>query len=181
MPHRFTGDFSRLESAERKNMLPTEKILQEMKIRPGDTLMDFGCGIGYFSIPALEYVGTEGKVIAVDVSDQMLQELLRRAGPRKNLIILQADTLPLLEADIILLSTVLHEVDNPNFFLETCLTRLKPHGRVIVIDWQKIDNGLMGPPVEDRLAKEEVIGFTAMKYREHFINQWIYFLEFLKD
>jgi ubiquinone/menaquinone biosynthesis C-methylase UbiE len=181
MPHRFDGIYSRLESEERKKMLPVQRILQEMNIQRGDTLIDFGCGIGYFSIPALEYVGDEGIIIAVDVSEEMLQELLRRAGHRKNLKIVHADSLLGLTANIILLSTVLHEVDNPKEFLQTCFAALKPYGRVIVIDWQKNKTGSMGPPPEDRLAKEEVIQFTPVKYTEHSINEWVYFLEFRTD
>ena len=181
MPHRFSGSFSRLESEERKKILPVQRILREMNIRCGDTLLDFGCGIGYFSIPALEYVGDEGTVIAVDVSEEMLQELHKRAGHRKNLKIVHADSLPRLTADIILLSMVLHEVDNPKEFLQTCFAALKPYGRVMVIDWQKTKTGPMGPPLEDRLAKEEVIQLTPVKYREHSINESVYFLEFITN
>jgi ubiquinone/menaquinone biosynthesis C-methylase UbiE len=149
-----------------------------MRIQRGDTLLDFGCGIGYFSIPALDFVGDEGIVIAVDVSIDMLQELGKRAGYRKNLKIVHADLLFGLTANIILLSMVLHEVDNPKEFLRSCFAVLKSHGRVIIIDWQKKKTGSMGPPVEERLAKEEVIQLTQVNYREHPIHEWVYFLEF---
>jgi ubiquinone/menaquinone biosynthesis C-methylase UbiE len=181
MPHRFKGDFSRLESEERKKILPVERILQEMKIKRGDTLIDFGCGIGYFSIPALDFVGEQGTVIAVDVSNEMLQELVKRSSHRKNLKIIHGNSLIGLKADIILLSMVLHEVNNPKEFLQTCFTALKPYGRVIVIDWQKKETGTMGPPVKERLAKEEVLQLIEMNYREHPIHEWVYFLEFTKN
>jgi len=181
MPHRFKGNFSRLESEERKKILPTKRLLQEMNIQRGDTMIDFGCGIGYFSIPALDFVGDEGTVIAIDVSNEMLQELEKRAGHRKNLKIVHADSLNGFTANIILLSMVLHEVNNPKEFFQTCFAALKSYGRVIVIDWQKKDTGLMGPPVKERLTKEEVIQLVQVKYREHSIHEWVYFLEFLKD
>ena len=181
MPHRFKGDFSCLENKERKRILPAQQILQEMKIQRGDTLIDFGCGIGYFSIPALDFVGDEGMVVAVDVSSKMLQELEKRAGHPKNLEIIQADSLIGLTANIILLSMVLHEVDNPKEFLRTCFNTLKPNGRIFVIDWQKKETGLMGPPIEERLSKEQVIHLTKMKYHDHLVHEWLYFLEFAKD
>jgi len=152
-----------------------------MKIHRGDTVIDFGCGIGYFSIPALDVVGEQGTVIAIDVSEEMLSELRRRAGHRKNLSIVHADSLKGFTADIIILSMVLHEVDNPKEFLQTCFTTLKPHGRVMVIDWQKKQTGTMGPPLEERLAKEDVLQFTHRKHQEHPIHEWIYFLEFTTD
>ena len=157
MPHRFKGDFSRLESKERKKIMPADYLLQKMKIKRGDTLIDFGCGIGYFSIPALDFVGEKGTVVAIDVSKEMLQELARRVGNHKNLKIILADTLFGLEANIILLSMVLHEIANPKKLLNSCFKSLKTNGRVIVIDWHKKDTGIMGPPFEDRLAKEDVI------------------------
>jgi ubiquinone/menaquinone biosynthesis C-methylase UbiE len=181
MPHRFKGDFSRLESEERKQILPVGRILQEMNVQRGETLIDFGCGIGYFSIPALDFVGGEGTVIAVDVSDEMLQELVKRAGNRKNLKIVHSDSLIGLTANIILLSMVLHEIDNPKEFLQTCFKVLKPYGRVIVIDWQKKETGSIGPPVEDRLSKEEVIQLAQANYHDHPIHELVYFLEFIKD
>ncbi len=66
-------------------------------------------------------------------------------------------------------------------FFNTCFEALKPNGRVIVIDWQKKETGTMGPPVEERLEKEEVIQLADMNYREHPIHKWVYFLEFIKD
>jgi len=181
MPHRFKGDFSRLESKERKQIMPANYLLQKMKIKKGDTLIDFGCGIGYFSIPALDFVGEKGAVIAIDVSNEMLQELAKRVKNHKNLKIIQADTLVGLEANIILLSMVLHEITNPKKFLNNCFKSLKPNGRVIVIDWQKKDTGKMGPPFEDRLAKEDVIKLANIKYIEHHVHECVYFLEFKKD
>jgi ubiquinone/menaquinone biosynthesis C-methylase UbiE len=180
MTHRFNGDFSRLESEERKRIMPSNRILREMNIRNGDTIIDFGCGIGYFSIPALDYVGDDGKVIAVDVSDEMLQEIKKRAGRRKNLKIVQAETIVGLTANIVLLSMVLHEIKNPKEFLRDCFAALKPFGRVIVIDWQKKETGSMGPPFEERLAKEYVINLIDADYLDHPIHEWVYFIEFIK-
>jgi len=180
MPYRFKGDFSCLESEERKKILPARKILNEINIRQGDTLIDFGCGIGYFSIPALDFVGEKGTVIAIDVSIEMLKEVVKRSGNPKNLKIIHGESLNCLKADIIFLSMVLHEVDNPRDFLQTCFAALKPKGRVIVIDWQKKETGTMGPPMYQRLAKEEVLQLTDMDNREHPIHEWLYFLEFIK-
>ena len=180
MPHIFKGNPSLLESEERKKILPVKRILQEMNIKKGDTLIDFGCGIGYFSIPALDYVGEKGTVIAIDISNKMLKELFKRTGPRKNLRTIQGKSLDGLKANIILLSMVLHEVTDPKEFLYSCFKALKPNGRVFVIDWEKKETGTMGPAVEERLAKEDVIKLTDMIYRKHFIHDWIYFLEFIK-
>ena len=55
-----------------------EKILTPY-LRPGNRVLDLGCGMGYFSIPAAVLVGEEGMVFAVDLQQRMLDGLKRRA------------------------------------------------------------------------------------------------------
>jgi ubiquinone/menaquinone biosynthesis C-methylase UbiE len=55
-----------------------EKILSPY-IQPGMTVMDFGCGMGLFSIAMAKLVGDGGRVIAVDLQQQMLDVLQKRA------------------------------------------------------------------------------------------------------
>jgi ubiquinone/menaquinone biosynthesis C-methylase UbiE len=177
MAHVFHGSVKQLDDPERRSILPAQKLLQQMGIKTGDTVLDFGAGIGYFSIPALDFVGESGKVIAIDLSKRMLKELRRRAGERPNLIISQARDLGSYFADVILLVTVLHEVDDPKKFLETCFIQLNPGGRIFVIDWQKKETP-HGPPVRIRIAKDEVLSMTPHPHREHSIHEYFYFIEF---
>ena len=44
-----------------------ERILHEMGLREGQTVLDYGCGIGSFSIPAAKMVGDDGVVYALDI------------------------------------------------------------------------------------------------------------------
>lgn len=55
-----------------------EKILGPY-VEPGMTVMDVGCGMGFFSLGLARLVGTGGSVIAVDVQQKMLDVLQRRA------------------------------------------------------------------------------------------------------
>ena len=48
-------------------------------IAPGQTAIDIGCGMGYFTLPMARLVGNSGRVIAVDLQAQMLDRLQRRA------------------------------------------------------------------------------------------------------
>ncbi len=177
MPHVFTGNPKRLDNLLRRRILPAQQLLNQIAIRQGDTLIDFGAGIGYFTIPALDRVGPTGQVIAIDQSKQMLDELRTRAGPRPNLTIIQATDLNDYTADIILLVAVLHELDNPNAFLNSCFDHLRPDGRLIVIDWQKRKT-IHGPPARERIAKETLLAMTDHPRREHQIHSAFYFIEF---
>jgi len=44
-----------------------ERTLREMGLRKGQTILDYGCGIGSFSITAAKMVGDEGVVYALDI------------------------------------------------------------------------------------------------------------------
>ena len=46
----------------------------------GMTVMDIGCGVGFFTIPMSEIAGKQGKVIAVDLQPEMLAGLDKNVG-----------------------------------------------------------------------------------------------------
>ena len=59
-----------------------EKLLGPY-VQPGMTAMDFGCGMGLFSIAMATLVGDGGRVIAVDLQQRMLDMLQKRAKKAK--------------------------------------------------------------------------------------------------
>lgn len=48
-------------------------------VKPGMTVLDVGCAMGYFTLDAARMVGPEGRVIAVDLQPRMIATLERRA------------------------------------------------------------------------------------------------------
>ncbi len=55
------------------------QLLKELGLRQGHHLLDFGSGNGSYSIPAAHLVGPSGFVVAVDESNESLQELNKQA------------------------------------------------------------------------------------------------------
>jgi len=55
-----------------------DRLLSE-NIRPGMTVLDVGCAMGFFTLPAARLVGPDGRVIAVDLQEKMINSLRRRA------------------------------------------------------------------------------------------------------
>jgi 2-polyprenyl-3-methyl-5-hydroxy-6-metoxy-1,4-benzoquinol methylase len=51
-------------------------------VQNGMIVMDIGCGLGYFTLGLAEIVGNEGKVIAVDLQQEMLDTMLKRAAKK---------------------------------------------------------------------------------------------------
>jgi len=102
------------------------EVLRKVGIRPGQTLLDYGCGPGTFTIPAAGITGQEGKVYAIDVRPRALERLRERAesGGLSNIEARLSDStslntgLPDESVDIILVYDVMHEVNDRPGLLE---------------------------------------------------------------
>ncbi|WP_291328139.1 class I SAM-dependent methyltransferase [Desulfovibrio sp. UCD-KL4C] len=66
------------DNALRRLVDPAGDALKEW-VRPGMTVMDFGCGFGHYALGAARIVGDNGKVIAVDFQEKMLEIMMKRA------------------------------------------------------------------------------------------------------
>ena len=109
-------------------------------VQPGETALDIGCGMGYFSIPLARLVGPGGKVICVDLQEQMLAGVHGRAeragvADRVRLHRVGTDGLGVDEtADFALAFWMLHEVPDQAAFLAEVIACLKPSGRLLVVE-----------------------------------------------
>jgi len=123
----------------RKLFHNSEKILRPYIVE-GNTILDIGPGMGYFSIPLARMVGEKGKVIAADIQPEMLKALQKRAkkaGVGHQIIthLCAADSLGLnMQFDFILTFWMVHEVRNQLAFLEEIRSLLKPSGKFLLAE-----------------------------------------------
>jgi len=109
-------------------------------VEQGQTVADLGCGPGFFTLPLAEIVGAEGRVIAVDVQQAMLEKLKERAeraglAGRIELRPCAAGALGLTEqVDAALAFYMLHEVPDQRRFLDEVAAALKPGGRFLLVE-----------------------------------------------
>ena len=114
-----------------------EKILGPY-VAEGMTVLDVGCGMGFFSIGLAKLVGNKGFVIAVDVQQKMLNALEKRAekaGVLHRIRIHRCESNKLgVEGpvDFILAFWMLHEVPDLNLFLHQARSCLKPNGKMLI-------------------------------------------------
>jgi ubiquinone/menaquinone biosynthesis C-methylase UbiE len=167
----------KLDSAERRASMPPDETLVKAGIKPGDVVLDIGCGIGYFALPAARMVGPKGMVYAVDASGVMLAELRSKTASTGVFNIHAAQTpqgkLTLPEADytLALMVNVLHEVEDKKAFLAAVAAALKPGSRLAVIEWKKAKTP-HGPPLKERISEDEMqvllkkAGFTEPAAQE---------------
>ena len=116
-----------------------EEILGDL-IGPGQTVVDIGCGLGYFSIALAKIVGPGGKVIALDIQPQMIQRAKHRAeshGVANQIDFRLCNTTNLgVEGpvDFALAFWVVHEVTDPKNLLIEVRSFLKPWGHLLIAE-----------------------------------------------
>ncbi len=109
-------------------------------IRPGFTVVDIGPGMGFFTIAMCRLVGKEGRVIAADVQQKMLDGVMRRAlrsGLTDRLETVQSlpgDLRVSEKADFVLAFWMVHETPDRGRFLGQVAGLLKPEGRFLLVE-----------------------------------------------
>jgi len=68
-----------LERPEREQEEQPQQVIDALDIRPGQTVADLGAGSGYFSFRMAPQVGSQGKILALDIQEEMLRMVRRRA------------------------------------------------------------------------------------------------------
>ena len=150
----------RLMSEERRSYQNPLKISKMIGVRKGMTVVDMGCGPGFFTMPLAKLVGPKGLVYAVEANQTMLRHLrdnFRKTGANgRRIKIVHADVsktrIPTASADVVLLARILHDIEDKKSFLTEVKRVCKPGGVVVDLDWKKIRMA-HGPPYSITLSK----------------------------
>jgi len=129
----------RLDNRFRRWFQNPRKILSP-HIKEGMTVLDIGCGPGFFSIDMAQMVGKSGRVIAADLQRGMLQKLRDKIqgtefGERITLHKSEENRIGVSErVDFALAFYVVHELPNQNEFFEELKSILKARGQALVVE-----------------------------------------------
>ncbi len=128
-----------LDNGIRRWLQNPNKILAPY-IRSGMTVLDLGCGPGFFTIEMGRMLYDSGKVIAADLQQGMLDKVAAKikSSELENTIQLhkcQDDRIGLAEkVDFILAFFMVHEVPDHDKLFAEVKTLLKPGGRMLIIE-----------------------------------------------
>lgn len=109
-------------------------------VESGQTVVDLGCGLGYFTLALARLVGPTGKVIALDIQPRMIEGARRRAqrqglAERIDFRVCAPDHLGVTApVDFVLAFWMLHEVADPERLLAEVRCFLKPAGRLLIVE-----------------------------------------------
>jgi ubiquinone/menaquinone biosynthesis C-methylase UbiE len=140
-------------------MMDPHVILPKIGLRPGMTLVDVGCGQGFFAIPAARIVGAKGHVYGIDIDEEALDLLGRRAsdaGLNINILRGEAEKTIACEgcADIVFFGISLHDFGEPEKVLDNARRMLKPGGVLADLDGKKVESEGESSPVKKLSEKE---------------------------
>lgn len=117
--------------------------LDLLALAPGESVVDIGCGPGFLSEQMAEIVGSKGRVLGIDISDDLLA-FARDRNKREWLTYQHGDAKALKVGDrsfdVAVSAQVLEYVDDPDRALSEMHRVLKPGGRAVIMntDWDRV-------------------------------------------
>ena len=144
------------------------KMLHKVDIREGQTILDYGCGPGSYTIPLARIVGEKGKVYALDIhplAAKSVESKARKEG-LNNITTIISDRETGLHSesiDTVLLFDAIHNINDKQALLEELHRNLKPNGCLsILVDHMKL---------EDVIALAEKDGRFSLQAKDgHLLN-----------
>lgn len=135
----------RFETESREIYRERERIVADIGIRSGDVVADIGAGTGLFTVLFAKAVGPTGKVIAGDIIPEFLthiEQRVRDEGLRNVETVLGKEDsaeLPPGCADVIFICDTYHHFEYPQSMLRSIRRALRPGGRLVIIDFERIE------------------------------------------
>ena len=164
-----------LDNRVRRWLQDPRKILSPY-IKEGMTVLDIGCGPGFFTMDIARLVGKSGRVIAADLQEGMLQSLRKKIRKtdvegRIRLHKCEENGIGLSETvDFITAFYMIHEIPDQEAFLKELRSILNPRGQVFIIE----------PPFhvskaafEETLRKAREIGFDPVEGPRVFFSRTV--------
>ena len=133
----------RFEAEGREVYDRRHEIVAAVAAKPGEVVADVGAGSGLFVRLFAQAVRPGGRVIAVDISQVFVDNVLRLAHEQgldnvSGVVGTAADTrLPEGALDVVFTSDAYHHFEQPEATLASIRRALKPGGRFVVVDFER--------------------------------------------
>jgi len=164
-----------LDNSFRKLLQNPKKILKPF-ITKGMTVLDLGCGPGFFSIEIAKLLNGSGKVIAADLQQGMLEKVTKKVKgtlleQRVKIHKCEDDKIGVTEnVDFVLAFWMVHEVPNQEKLFSELKSILKTKGKIFIIE-PKIH--VSKKSFEDMINNLKSIGFEIIDSPKVFFSRTV--------
>ncbi|MDR3391656.1 MAG: methyltransferase domain-containing protein [Sulfuriferula sp.] len=119
-----------------------DSIISALQIRTGMTVVDLGCGDGYFTAAIARQIDS-GRVIGFDLDPAMLVQAQANCAGMTNCDWLLGDAMALSRllaepADFVLIANTFHGVPEQTALAREIAAALKPGGRFAIVNWHPL-------------------------------------------
>ncbi len=134
-----------LERPEREEEERLSELVKQLGLKPGMIVADVGAGSGVLSLMMAHEVGETGKVLAIDIQQEMLDLLGDKIMNNKIMnveLVLGTEKSPKLKEssiDLALMVDVYHEFEYPYEMTLELAKALKPSGRIAFVEYRRED------------------------------------------
>jgi precorrin-6B methylase 2 len=134
-----------LERTSREREERLALLVRSLRLKSGDVVADIGAGSGVVSLLMSEAVLPDGRVMAVDVQDEMLERLQARCDELQvtNVVPVKgtekSPNLAPNSIDLAIMVDVYHEFEYPWEMMSQIAAALKPGGRVVFVEYRMED------------------------------------------
>jgi len=121
------------------------KVVADMDLKPGERILDFGAGTGRNALLMREHVGEEGRIVGLEIGEEMKAAFMKKTAPYDNIILEDRridDALPYEEAfDHVFISFVLHGFvqEKRDAIIANAYRALRPGGSFAILDYANFD------------------------------------------
>lgn len=186
----LNAGYSALQTISRLNVVEAERdqwqrppdIIEALDLKPGNVVVDLGCGSGYFTLKLSSPVGRSGRVVAEDIRRLPLMFLWVRAAQRGEhnvRIVVGEPTDPHLPTHVnaVLILNTYYEFTDSHSILVHVGQSLIPTGRLVVVDREpKLASSAVSETAEHEISAERVenelrqANFEIVNRQDHFIE-----------
>ena len=165
----------KLDNSYRKLFQNPKRILKPY-ISKGMTVLDFGCGPGFFSVEMAKMVGDSGKVIAADLQDGMLEKVrqkIKGTELEKRIELHECESVKIgvtERVNFILVFYVVHEVPDQDKLFQELKSILKPDGKLYIIE---PNFHVSKNEFEEMITKAKNIGFEIADRPKVFFSRTV--------
>jgi len=137
--HIFSAQKADTLDSKIRRLLQNPIIVLTPFVTKGMTVLDYGCGNGFFSIPLSKMVGNKGKVYSVDIQKEMLDKLeikiasLSISNITKIHVGNEKLNFPTL-LDFAIAVYVVHEIPDKESFFKEMFELLNPNGKLLIME-----------------------------------------------